>query len=271
VNSATRVDGRSLKQRHDLAVMEARELKAQGREQEAKLKELEAAELDREPQRHVGYKAAALERNLEIEKAQLRKAGKSVDHLPEFATIRGAERARIQREAKERHGVVENLKARFTQLWERGKAAIREVIQPEPKAKAKPTPAEQRAEANNYLADLFEKDRSVETHRDDYANLICDSVFGNARGERFLKDVRLLKVGTTVAHDLRGTVQITVTRETENRYKYGFKTWAGKAPTLVDALRDDAKSDVEAERKQQERSQRPQERVNVKQRGGRGD
>jgi hypothetical protein len=119
------VSCKSLMAQRGAMLREAAMLQRQGREPEAQLAKWKATELDREPQQHVGWEATAMEGRLEREKKQLTAKHKSIAHLPAFATRHGAERNAIQQEAAQKRSLLAELR----QWWEKGKAAIRDLVQ----------------------------------------------------------------------------------------------------------------------------------------------
>jgi hypothetical protein len=156
VNSPERVDHRSLADQRAAALKEAEAHAQQGREQHAKLAELRAAELERVPQKHVGWQATAMER-------------RGID------TERGEDRRAAQVQAQQKRGVVAELR----DLWHRGWAAIREAMAAKAKQEEQRKAIERKArlEREAQAAKAGEIEKFIRDHAHDFTT--------HAEGERW--------------------------------------------------------------------------------------
>jgi hypothetical protein len=129
-----RVDHRSLKTQQAEALKEADELRTEGKEMEAQFAELNAMELERTPQTHVGWRATAMGRD-----------GKAVD--------RTEMRLATQEEREKRRRLVAQLRQKIEQIWSQAKTAIQELIHPaaQPEAEKSAAAVEQKSVAEKEL------------------------------------------------------------------------------------------------------------------------
>jgi len=242
--TAEKVSCKRLSVQRDEKLREAEALVQAGKEHEAQLAELEAAALDREPQRHVGYEATAMERR-------------------GVQTERAEDRREAQRQAKKQHSLVAELKHRLTQLWERGKAAIREVITA-PTSEPKPMTAhELRAKRLMEHAAVIETGVLAKADRKTVADDL-NVIFGKGRGEGLLKTweghVALVDVGAEQTFPAKGMIDVTLKRRQDGKFDYAVKPWKGKEKAMADLLRNEA-AKPEPQRKPKEQS-RVREREN---------
>lgn len=257
----------------------------QGREEQAEAARLKAVELSRTPQQHVGWKATAMERGLAAQKKRLAAQGRSIEHLPAFATERGEERHRAQEMARW-------VRTECRKIWEMSKAAARALMQkptqqpatpkpeikpiPQPVPKPEPTRAEKTHRFLKDLAKDFETKGSA-LLTEEQAYLAMDALFpprdwktmyGKGPGKRLVATYQQgLPLHEHRCVPLKSGLAELVIEHTEKGVVYTMKPGGGREKDLGRLIRDEAdneqhRRDTYVLEKRQRRVETPRRELN---------